>query len=171
MDYKEENGMLLCTKSALHTPCLLDQTIERYFGQYLKDSPVPEEPDKYGKGLMITRFNEIHEGWYEHNEPNGYGRLIQAHGFYIGMFKNSRFEGYGKYFYNDGRIYEGEFLDHKYHGWGTFFEIDGEKYIGDFKKGIKEGVGTYEYRDGSKYEGLWKNGKRHGKGTFTKSNK
>ena len=80
------------------------------------------------------------------------------------MFKNSKFEGYGQFFYNDGRYYEGDFSDHKYHGWGTFLEINQDKYTGDFKKGVKEGVGVYVSADGSKYEGLFKNGKRHGKG-------
>lgn len=44
------------------------------------------------------------------------------------MFKNSKFEGFGKFQYLDGRSYEGDFSDHKYHGWGVFVEINGETY-------------------------------------------
>ena len=75
-DYKEENDMIAVTTEILHLPCLIDKTIERYLGEYLKDSPDPNYKTKYGKGCMVTRFNELHEGWYEDDEPNGHGRLI-----------------------------------------------------------------------------------------------
>ena len=125
----------------MHIPSLIDGKVERYFGQFLKDSYDQTNPIKYGKGLLINRYDEIYEGWFADDELSGFGRLVQKHGFYIGMFSYSKFHGFGKYFYNNGTVYEGEFRDSRHNGWGTLTWPDGDSYTGDFKNGLKSGVG------------------------------
>ena len=113
--------MLLCTNEIVEDASSFDNKIERYFGQFFRYESIVQsmlEMNKFGRGVLLTRYKELYEGWFEDDEPNGQGRLIQNHGYYIGEFKNSKFEGFGKFIYNDGRKYEGDFKDHKYHGWG-----------------------------------------------------
>jgi len=44
-------------------------------------------------------------------------------------------EGYGKFTWIDGRIYEGEYLADKKHGHGVFTWPDGKKYEGNWING------------------------------------
>ena len=75
MDYKEESGILDFTTQVLENVSLVDAKIERYLGQFVQDDK-SQIRVKYGKGITQTRYDELHEGWYENDEPNGYGRQI-----------------------------------------------------------------------------------------------
>ena len=51
-------------------------------------------------------------------------------------------------------------------GFGRFEWPDGRVYNGNYKDDKKDGEGEYEWPDGRKYKGFWKNGKQHGEGFF-----
>ena len=56
-------------------------------------------------------------------------------------------------------IYEGEFKDDKFNGIGKYFYDKGDTYEGDFLNGEFHGQGKYVFEDGSLFhDGLWENG-------------
>jgi hypothetical protein len=54
-------------------------------------------------------------------------------------------------------------------GYGVYFWQDGRRYEGSYLKDKKDGFGTYTWADGRQYVGMWKNGKQHGEGKYTVS--
>ena len=91
--------------------------------------------------------NGIYEGELINNIKEGHGNLTFNNGeFYIGYFKNNKFNRKGVLFYDKNKIkYEGDFLNDKYNGFGTLFYKNREFYIGQFKDGKKDGKGTEYY--------------------------
>ena len=78
---------------------------------------------------------------------------------------NDKFEGYGKYIYENGNYYIGKWLNNKMHGKGIEYYKNGNiKYEGDFVNGKYEGDGKYIYEKDYYYIGQFLNDKRHGKG-------
>ena len=67
--------------------------------------------------------------------------------------------GKGKEYYKDDRIkYEGDFINDKYEGNGKYIFEDGEYYIGEFLNGIGKGKGTHYYKDNYvQYDGEFDN--------------
>ena len=57
-----------------------------------------------------------------------------------------------------GEYYIGEFKDGKFDGQGTYTYADGDKYVGEFKEDKFDGKGTYTFADGKKYVGDWQDG-------------
>ena len=87
--------------------------------------------------------------------------------YYEGTFKDWKFNGKGKYIYENGDIYEGKFKDYKYNGYGKMIYKNGDKYEGDFKDNKFDGKGKFTWKKkNEEYDGQWKNGKRHGEGTM-----
>lgn len=84
---------------------------------------------------------------------------------YEGEFKNSLFDGRGKYT-SDAFIYEGIWKEGKLHGQGTLTRTNGNIYIGEFKDGKKHGLGTKTLSNGTKYVGEWKNNFPDGQGKY-----
>ena len=71
--------MLLCTNEIVEDASSFDNKIERYFGQFFRYESVVQsmlEMNKFGRGVLLTRYKELYEGWFEDDEPNGQGRLI-----------------------------------------------------------------------------------------------
>ena len=48
----------------------------------------------------------------------------------------------------------------KKEGYGIYFWPDGRKYSGRWKNGKQHGLGTYQDKNGIIYKGTWKNGKK-----------
>lgn len=72
--------------------------------------------------------------------------------------------GTGKFYWNDGTVYEGEFKNGYPHGIGKMIISDLSVYDGHFCNGYFHGDGTYNLVTTQLiYNGQWKNGKRHGK--------
>ena len=53
----------------------------------------------------------------------------------MGDFKNNVRDGFGKFLFNDGRVYEGMWSDGKQHGEGKLFEADGSVKDGTWNQG------------------------------------
>ena len=88
-------------------------------------------------------------------------------------FIDSNIYGYGKYKYDDDKIYEGDWKDYKKDGHGTLYFSDGKiEYEGNWKDDKKDGHGISYYSNGhKKYEGYWKDGKKDGHGTLYYNNR
>ena len=142
--------------------------------------------------------NGIYEGEFKNNvrEGNGkftfighsYNNLYEDGEYYIGQFKNNKFNGRGMIFYRDNTLkYVGFFINDIYNGEGKLIIAKGCYYTGQFKNGKRNGkgilysedkviykgnfvedkingFGRYYYENGLSYEGQIKNGMRHGNG-------
>ena len=52
-------------------------------------------------------------------------------------------------------------------GYGKYKFTSGSLYNGQWVKGKQEGQGRMQYPDGSSYEGAWHNNLMHGEGVYT----
>ena len=75
-------------------------------------------------------------------------------------------DGFGMYYWPDGRMFEGEFSEGRKIGQGKFYWPDGKIYEGEFKNDNCGGQGTLFYPDGKRFEGGWKDGAKHGRGYY-----
>ena len=74
MEYKEDNQMLLCTDEIIENVSDFDKKVERYFGQFFRYESIVQsmlDLNKYGRGILLNRYKELYEGWFEDDEPNG----------------------------------------------------------------------------------------------------
>lgn len=90
--------------------------------------------------------------------------VLEQTGFsvaYDGEMKDGKPNGFGRAYYQDGRIYEGEWLDAQPHGQGKLYYGNLNLwYEGEWKNGKREGLGTSYYEDGKPaFAGEWKDGK------------
>ena len=102
---------------------------------------------------------------WKNNRFNGWGREIRENGeIYEGKFINDSLTGKGKY--KKGNIlYIGDFVDYDQHGKGELF-TDEYHYAGDFKKNGFDGYGRIELYEIGVYEGEFKNKEITGYGVF-----
>lgn len=75
--------------------------------------------------------------------------------------------GYGKFRYASGAIYEGEFYQGKCHGKGILRFSNGNKYLGDWSENYREGEGKLVFSEGHDYVGGFVQSKMRGKGIMT----
>ncbi len=75
--------------------------------------------------------------------------------------------GYGKYTWNDGDMYEGHWLNGQRTGKGTMTYANGDFYKGGWLNGEKHGKGEITWANGDTYKGDFFNGDLHGKGKHT----
>ena len=87
------------------------------------------------------------------------------------IFSSKKREGYGKYVYTDGSVYEGEWFNDKKEGMGKYTYKDGTVYEGEWLDDVKHGTGKCVYNLGNIYEGEFKNGYIHGKGKMFSNEK
>ena len=69
--------------------------------------------------------------WYDTNNENKFFRNR-----YIGEWKDGKRNGYGKFFYNNGCVYEGFWKNNKKDGFGIYYYFDKTRYVGNFKDDI-----------------------------------
>ena len=75
------------------------------------------------------------------------------------QIKNKLRNGKGIEYYSNGNIkYDGEFVNDKFEGKGKYIWEDGNYYIGQFKNGLSHGKGIEYYSNGNiMYDGEWIN--------------
>lgn len=99
------------------------------------------------------------------NCVNGFGKYIFPNGdIYEGNYVNEKKEGQGTYTIKDGDVYTGQFANGKFDGQGTYTYKSGNVYTGQFAKGDINGQGTYSYKNGDVYVGQFTDGKFNGYG-------
>ena len=96
-----------------------------------------------GNGYMIwyNKF-EKYSGQWKNNLQCGFGIHIwynnkQDVNFfrdrYVGQWVNGKREGYGKFYYSNGNIYEGFWKNNQKDGFGVFYYQDRTRHYGNFK--------------------------------------
>lgn len=68
-------------------------------------------------------------------------------------------EGFGRYTYRDGAVYEGEFEEGKPSGEGKVIYANGDMYTGGWDVTGPDGAGSYQFANGKKVAGVWDMGK------------
>jgi hypothetical protein len=63
--------------------------------------------------------------------------------------------GFGKYQFSSGNVYEGPFVDFQPEGNGKWYFTNGDKYFGVVKDGLKNGQGTYYFKNGWTFSGTY----------------
>jgi hypothetical protein len=63
--------------------------------------------------------------------------------------------GYGIFFWKDGRIYKGYYKDDKKHSFGMYYKSEGKKYEGNWENGSQKNLGKYTKVEGNFKLGIW----------------
>jgi hypothetical protein len=79
---------------------------------------------------------------------------------YFGDWKDNNLID-GIYIFKNSDCFEGVVKNGK-QGWGRYYYADGKIYEGEWKDDLKYGRGKMSYANGDVYDGMWLNGKRHG---------
>ena len=105
--------------------------------------------------LMVT-----HKGQWKDDEKSGNETFIWTDGDkYVGEWENGFVNGFGKYTFTDGRIYEGQSKDNKKSGNGHFIWPNGDKYAGEWENDLPNGSGIVYSSNGEILkQGQWKEG-------------
>ena len=100
-------------------------------------------------------------------QREGFGKyFLQDGSIYEGFFKDNKMEGRGRLLNIEGFVYEGEFKNCLASGYGKYIGLDGTIYKGNWLNDKQNGIGNETYSDGSHYVGDFLNGKKNGKGKF-----
>ncbi len=111
------------------------------------------------------RTSTASTGCVSGNCVNGYGKYIFDNGFiYEGSFVNSNLQGQGTFTYKDVGVYTGQFANGLRHGQGKFSYLNGDIYEGSWITDKTQGQGTFTLKNGDYYVGKWENDKRNGYG-------
>ena len=129
---------------------------------------------KNGRGTLYYRNNQIkYVGDFVNDKFEGQGRYNwEDCEYYIGQFINGLKNGKGTIYYEDNSIkYKGDFVNDKYEGQGKYIWKNGYYYIGPYLNGKRKGRGTLYDRNGSvKYEGDFSNDNYEGQGKYVWEN-
>lgn len=68
-------------------------------------------------------------------------------------------QGFGFYFFGDGKTYQGYYHKDKKHGYGIYSWVDGKQYHGWWTQGKQHGYGIFIQGSSTKY-GSWFEGKK-----------
>lgn len=107
----------------------------------------------YKDGVQVAGFSN----WVYNNGDRYIGTLTDAY----------KQNGYGKYSFANGIVYEGAFVDGKYAGLGVMKWPNGDSYIGEWQDNTQHGYGIYTYANGKMEAGNYnygelKNGQSYG---------
>ncbi|XP_030757872.1 MORN repeat-containing protein 3-like isoform X2 [Sitophilus oryzae] len=139
---------------------------DRYIGEWKDDK-------KSGKGIILTRNDDLYEGDMERNFRHGFGVLSKKipntevyQLCYRGDWKNGKMHGTGLRIYPDNSFYLGQFCNGKRHWHGQQWFPDGAFFDGYFENDKRNGVGVFVQANGNRYEGEWRDDLKHGNGLF-----
>jgi hypothetical protein len=130
-----------------------------------------------GYAASLTPGNPVARGYWEEDVPvdyevncqatttgciegdceNGIGTYKYDNGTYHGTFKEGFRDGFGRYVFNSGMIYECTWSMGSQNGFGRITFTDGNHYIGEFSNGKLHGIGMVYFNSGY-YSGRWENG-------------
>lgn len=147
---------------------------------YGSTEPEWEEEDKEVSDLINTDPEEQEEEeeeestwdidwsvfWDEVDEDEATDDVVDENtGATTGCISGDCDNGFGKFIYSDGDVYEGQFSGSYRHGFGRYEYIEGDIYEGEWNWSDREGLGFYQWPSGNKYIGYWSDNQQDGLGT------
>ena len=122
---------------------------------------------KHGQGTEKFGNGDLYLGNYVNGKPDGYGEYYWSNGReYKGFFKNGLRYGKGIWKKGSGHNdkYDGEWVNDKKFGFGVYNWASGNFYKGDYFDDLRHGYGEMFWIDGSIYKGNWEKGIQDGEG-------
>ena len=113
-----------------------------------------------GFGISISAdHNTLFKGEWNSDKIGDFGLFLEKNGnYYLGEFKEGKFEGKGELEIVGISRYKGEFKNDLPEGKGNFEDFENEyEFKGDWEAGKKNGRGILEFSDKTRYEGEFKN--------------
>lgn len=102
---------------------------------------------------------------------NGYGKFRYRSGaIYQGDFSQGKSNGKGILTFTNGNKYLGDWQDSHRQGQGKLFFREGHTYVGGFVKSKMRGKGVMSYVNGDSYDGNWENDRPNGDGEYSFNN-
>ena len=140
---------------------------KRIYNTYKDDEKFDEEGfSSLWISFVLDKELPFYEGNYVNGLKDGFGKLYETSGSYIGGFRKGKLHGKGILKFNNGNSYEGDYVDGNKHGKGIFKWKSGSSYEGDWVDGKEHGKGRYKWANGDLYVGDYVDGNKHGKGIF-----
>jgi len=96
--------------------------------------------------------------------------LIFSSQIFAQCIKGNCQNGYGKFQYRSGAVYQGNFKNGQIHGQGALFFSNGDKYIGQWENRYREGKGKLTYHNGDVYQGNFVRNEFNGHGVIEFAN-
>ena len=121
----------------------------------------------------LRNGKDLYEGFVKNKKYEGYGKYIYENGnYYIGQFSNSLKHGNGVEYYKNNTVkFDGIYSKDKCNLFGKYIYENGNYYIGQFLNGLKHGSGIEYYKNNNpKYEGEFVNDKCEGYGKYIYEN-
>ncbi|XP_068185150.1 alsin-like isoform X2 [Antennarius striatus] len=128
----------------------------------------------HGRGTMKWPDGRTYRGNFKNGLEEGYGeciipnKVLNRPDSYQGHWRDGKIQGFGKYKYASGEVYEGCFADGLRHGYGMLSSGKLAKnspsvFVGHWVHDKKTGYGVYDdISRGEKYMGQWLDEQRHG---------
>ena len=113
--------------------------------------------------------NDIYNGEIdESGKKNGFGKYFYSSGdIYEGNWTNDKQDGSGKLSLKDGAEVEGKWKEGELsNDKNNIIIYDNGKYVGTLENGHRNGMGIFYYANGDVYDGEWQNDEKRGKGTY-----
>jgi hypothetical protein len=134
---------------------------------------------KHGQGILLNSYGTTTAGYWKDN--NYYGTTppptetvvtpvvptptVTPTATTTGCVSGDCDNGFGKYIYSDGDVYEGNFFLSYRHGFGKYTYAEGDMYDGIWSWNVRTGLGYYKWPSGNQYIGYWKDNNMEGLGT------
>lgn len=120
--------------------------------------------------LLLTN-GESYSGSLLGNLPEGFGKYVWSTGcIYEGEWRLGMKHGSGKISWPSGAVYEGEFSGGYIHGSGRYSGSGKFMYKGRWRLNLKHGLGYQAYINGDVFDGSWMQGMPEGPGKYTWDN-
>lgn len=126
-------------------------------------------------GLLFLTFSVLSQVGFSQclsgNCQNGYGKFrFQSGAIYEGQMSYGRLNGSGTLHYTNGDVYQGSWKMNKREGTGTLTTINGLNYVGKFLNNQLHGAIKIYDQTGGHFAGQWSNGQLVGNGQYITSN-
>lgn len=108
---------------------------------------------KYGYGVAVNRYTkEKYAGGWNLGKREGIGIEFYKDGNkkYEGEFKESRYHGKGRYYFENGDIFEGYFENGEMNGdLNVYYYKNGDRLFVKYEQGVKQGKAKIVFADGT----------------------
>jgi len=134
-----------------------------FYDDYTYEGEVKEGLE-HGKGVLIYKDGSIEKAKYNRGkkienlfvkEDASKWKSYEAKRD-INCISGDCANGFGKYKFSSGNVYEGHFVNFQPEGNGKWYFASGDKYFGIVKDGLKNGQGTYYFKNGWTFSGIYR---------------
>ncbi|XP_031482396.1 phosphatidylinositol 4-phosphate 5-kinase 9-like isoform X3 [Nymphaea colorata] len=124
-----------------------------------------------GVQKVVIPSGDLYYGSILDRMPQGFGKYFWCNGcIYEGEWSRGLISGHGRITWPSGAIYEGELFGGYMHGSGAYTGSNKASYKGGWHFSIKHGSGRKRFSNGDVFEGCWVEGVIEGPGKYVWAN-